>query len=577
MALNRKKRKKTRQEEEQDRRLHEAYIALDQLTRHETRETGYARIVRTAKHELTVHQVKLLLRRASEFTQFDEPTQHQYLKLLAGIMEETSHEVVQGNTFKAILNASLRCLKVPRFWDAAADTIAVLLRKAHESKEFLHVADTFCQLILRLNAKVASEQAGIATTIGRVSFYVPLFDYGELFDTLLEGLLEFLRGTTDSESLTCGYLALSNIPKSNPRVYLRAYCVSVLGAICELEENAQAVATTEYGSAAAAALECAEVWVSYALDDPEATEVSSKLSQILGWAMELVRQSKIPHLRETALYTACAIEQYLGVRPKTESEDSDLEVERIPAKQDLDLNFGNADISPDVSLASGNEILEGQVDKGRPDDAVGNNQTAVRPEKEDIEAATGHSENSRFTFQVKCTALNISNLASSAADTVQFGIEHAKAFCDEKKRGFTNRLPWEILLPIECLNWRDWRKLPQRTTNNYVNSLCHAMLLILRDQNTKDVAFEADPELDQHTQALASKFLSWLQQWQQVTGDVFEPFSPSARKHLYEMLLLFSGMGAGKDCNESGSVWTGVRQRAAALLVNYNCDTSAAI
>jgi hypothetical protein len=55
------RRKKTRREQAQERSLHEAYVALDQLTRHETRETGYARIVRLAKHELNKEQLKLLL------------------------------------------------------------------------------------------------------------------------------------------------------------------------------------------------------------------------------------------------------------------------------------------------------------------------------------------------------------------------------------------------------------------------------------------------------------------------------------------------------------------------------------
>jgi hypothetical protein len=246
----------------------------------------------------------MIQRRASEFTQFDEPTQHQYLKLLTGIMEATSHDTVQGSTFKAILNASLRCLKVPRFWDTAADTLAVLLLKAHKIKEFLHVADSFCQLILRLNAKVASEQAGIATAIGRISFYIPLYEYGEIFDTLLEAMIEFLQGTSDSASLTCGYLALSNIPKSNPTVYLRNYCVSVFDGVCELEQS-YAVSGKEFGPAAAAAFECVEIWVSHALETLEVTELSSKLTQIRNWAMELAKQSKVRTFSINHLLLAC--------------------------------------------------------------------------------------------------------------------------------------------------------------------------------------------------------------------------------------------------------------------------------
>jgi hypothetical protein len=99
----------------------------------------------------------------------------------------------------------------------------------------------------------------------------------------------------------------------------------------------------------------------------------------------------------------------------------------------------------------------------------------------------------------------------------------------------------------------------------------------LRDKNRNDIAFEDDPELDQHTQGLASKFLLWLQQWQQVGGDVFKPFSASARTHLYEMLLLFSGMGSADEFQDFENTWTGVRQRAAALLVNFNCDTDIAV
>ena len=230
--------------------------------------------------------------RASEFSRFDEMTQLYYLKTLTVVMEETKSIELYSNTFRSVTKAAFRCIKTPRLCDASADVLTTALCRSHKAKEFFRVADTVCHLVLRLHTKVAAEQVGIAATIGRILFYIPLYEYGELFDTLLGALLDFLKNTKECDLFAAAYLSLSNVPKQNPAVYLRTYIATVFNVVLGLEayyrEN-----KLQYAAACAAAFECVEIWISYVLDTADVAELSDGIQQIFNWAIEVIRTSKV--------------------------------------------------------------------------------------------------------------------------------------------------------------------------------------------------------------------------------------------------------------------------------------------
>lgn len=174
-----------------------------------------------------------------------------------------------------------------------------------------------------------------------------------------------------------------------------------------------------------------------------------------------------------------------------------------------------------------------------------------------------------YSFQLTCSDLSLATLASSPSSTLRFAIQHANTFSRDFETGQKKKIiPWEVLLPLECLQWNDWKTIQRSLRDRYFNSLYHSLLFVLRCKHERDTNFEIGVEEETHTKNVAFKIVKWLEQWQFHYGNVFDNFENSTSNHMYDLLLLFSGMTSASDDDIEEINWSTVGKRAATILVN---------